>query len=384
MPTEGRTAGPYQPEQARYRPGLPGPRASVSDVADAAAVRPSQHLIAYEWTATAGGSASQKSGSAPAAGARLELLLRPWPLLAGMADAPLRRFPIEPGLSLLFRVHERRRICVGYRERATLKRLPCCGQGEELGSVERGPDYARVFQCSACTELEGVPEWLRHEAMPRWVGLETPSPAALEQAPYLSEPHIVYLAAFGPGRVKVGVAIERRARLRFLEQGAHLGAVIARCPDGFAARRMERALCDLGLIDRVRAASKIRGLYPLLTDAEARAELDKTFRYVARHLKTEETALLLPEPEIEDFRPTFRLQALRAQPERLFPTVDVPIHGRVLAIAGSCIVLERDGGRLSALDMAGLRGALLSIARFQGGVISQMDLFGDFIGEQAG
>jgi hypothetical protein len=301
-----------------------------------------------------------------------------------MADAPLRRFPIEPGLNLLFRVQERRRICVGYRERATFKRLPCCGRGEELGSVERGPDYARVFQCSACAELEGVPEWLRHEAMPRWVGLETPSPAALEQAPYLSEPHVVYLAAFGPGRVKVGVAIERRARLRFLEQGAHLGAVIARCPDGFAARRMERALCDLGLIDRVRAASKIRGLYPLLTDAEAREELDKTFRYVVRYLKTEETALLLPAPEVEDFRPAFRLESLRAQPERLFPTVDVPIHGRVLATAGSCLVMERDGGRLSALDIAGLRGALLSIARFQGGVISQMDLFGDFLGEQAG
>jgi len=362
--------------------GLPGARGAVSDVFDPTAVRPSQHLIAYEWAPIAG--AAGEGGGQAMGSARMELLLRPWPLPPGIADPPLRRFPIEPGLNLLFRVQERRRLCVGYRDRATFKRLPCPQQGEELGSVERGPDYARVFQCSACAELEGVPEWLRHEAMPRWVGLETPSPAALEQAPYLSEPHVVYLAAFGPGRVEVGVAIERRVRLRFLEQGAHLGAVIARCPDGFAARRMERALCDLGLIDRVRAASKIRGLYPLLSDGEARAELDKTFHYVARHLKTEETSLLLPTPEIEDFRAAFRLQTLRAQPERLFPVVDVPIHGRVLATAGSCLVMERDGGRLWAVDIAGLRGALLSIARFQGGVISQMALFGDFVGEQAG
>src|SRR5215469_12387409 len=225
MPTEGRTAGSYKSDRVNQKPGMPGARPSVSDVFDANGVRPSQHLIAYEWAAqsgAAGGAGGQKPGNA-----RLEL--------------PLRRFPIEPGLNLLFRVHERRRLCVGYRERNTLKRLPCPHQGEELGSVERGPDYARVFQCSACAELEGVPEWLRHEAMPRWVGLETPSPEALEQAPYLSEPHVVYLAAFGPGRVKVGVAIERRVRLRFLEQGAHLGAVIARCPEGFAARRMERA-----------------------------------------------------------------------------------------------------------------------------------------------
>ncbi len=382
MPTEGRTAGPYKPDRASHKQGLPGTRGAVSDVFDTTAVRPSLHLIAYEWaptTSAAGGSGNQASG-----GARLELLLRPWPLPPGMTDPPLRRFPIEPGLNLLFRLHERWRLCVGYRDRNTYKRLPCPQHGEELGSVERGPDYARVFQCSTCAELEGVPEWLRHEAMPRWVGLETPSPAALEQAPYLSEPHVVYLAAFGPGRVKVGVAIERRTRLRFLEQGAHLGAVIARCPDGFAARRMERALCDLGLVDRVRAASKIRGLYPLLTDAEARAEIEKTFQYIVRRLKTEETSLLLPAPEIEDFRPAFRLQTLRAQPERLFPAVDVPIHGRVLATAGSCVVLERDGGRLWAVDIGGLRGALLSIARFQGGVISQMDLFGDFLGEQAG
>ncbi len=382
MPTEGKRAGSLHSGRAgQTRPMPATARGYASDAFATDSFRPSLHLIAYEWLAAgvASGGRAQASG-----GARMELLLRAWPLPPGMDDPPLRRFPIEPGLVILFRLRERRRLCIGYRDRTTLKRLPCPQHGEDLGSVERGPDYARVFQCSTCAELEGVPEWLRHEAMPRWVGLETPSQAALEQAPYLSEPHIVYLAAFGPGRVKVGVAIERRARLRFLEQGAHLGAIIARCPDGFAARRMERALCDLGLIDRVRAATKIRGLYPLLSDAEAREEIDKTFNYVARHLATEEVAYLLPAPEIEDFRPAFRLQALYAQPERLFPAVDVPIRGRVLATAGSCIVLERDGGRLCAVDMAGLRGALLSIARFQGGVISQMDLFGEFLGEQAG
>jgi hypothetical protein len=274
-------------------------------------------------------------------------------------------------------------LCIGYRERLTFKRLPCPHQDELLGSVERGPEYARSFQCSACAELEGVPEWLRHEAMPRWVGLETPSVEALQQAPYLSEPHVVYLAAFGPGRVKVGVAIERRRRVRFLEQGAHLGAVIARCPDGFVARRMERALCELGLIDRVRAASKIRGLYPKQSDAEAREELDKTFSYIIRHLK-EETELLTAAPEVEDFRPIFRVEALRALPERLFPVLDVPVRGRVVATVGSCVVLERDGGTLWALDLAGLRGALLSIGRLSGGVISQMDLFGNAAGGQAG
>ena len=178
MPSEGKTAGPYKAERVGQKPGQPGQRGSVSDVFDTESVRPSQHLIAYEWKATTNAAAvGQTPGSA-----RLELLLRPWPLPRGVTDLPLRSFPIEPGLNLLFRIHERRRLCVGYRERATLKRLPCPQQGEELGSVERGPDYARVFQCSACAELEGVPEWLRHEAMPRWVGLETPSPAALEQA----------------------------------------------------------------------------------------------------------------------------------------------------------------------------------------------------------
>jgi len=372
MQREGNTAGAPYPERARPAKGLPAATRVAADAFATESFRPSQHLIAYEWAPTGDTVGGRAQGQG---GAHFELLLRPWPLPPGMGDLPLRRFPIEPGMPILFRIHERWRLCVGYRERTTLKRLPCPQRGEDLGSIERGPDYARVFQCSTCAELEGVPEWLRHETMPRWVGLETPSPEALEQAPYLSEPHIVYLAAFGPGRVKVGVAIERRARLRFLEQGAHLGAIIARCPDGFVARRMERALCDLGLIDRVRAASKIRGFYPLLTNAQAREEIDKTFTYVTRYLATDEVAYLLPTPEIEDFRLIFRLEAVYTQPERLFPPVDVPIRGRVLAAAGSCLVLERDGGRLGAVDIAGLRGALLSIARFQGGVISQMDLW---------
>ena len=384
MPTDGRTAGSYQPERTGQKRVPPAERrAAAADVFDPTASRPSQHLIAYEWAPTAGAAADRARGQT-GPGARMELLLRPWPIPADLPEPPLRRFPIEPGLLLFLRLHERQRLCIGYRDRISFKRFPCPQHGEDLGSVEHGPDYARVFQCSACAELEGVPEWLRHEAMPRWVGLETPSASALEQAPYLSEPHVVYLAAFGPGRVKVGVAIERRARLRFLEQGAHLGAVIARCQDGFAARRMERGLCDLGLIDRVRAATKIRGLYPMQSDAEAREEIDKTFNYVVRHLQTEEAALLLSTPEIEDFRAAFRLDALRAQPERLFPAVDVPVRGRVLATAGSCMVLERDGGRLGAVDMSGLRGALLTIGRSSGGVISQPDLFGDAWGEQAG
>src|SRR5579864_3807990 len=105
MPTEGRTAGPYNADRAGQKQGLPGPRGSVSDVFDTTAVRASQHLIAYEWTPQTNAGASAAPGSA-----RLELLLRPWPLPAGVSDMPLRRFPIEPGLNLLFRIHERRRL----------------------------------------------------------------------------------------------------------------------------------------------------------------------------------------------------------------------------------------------------------------------------------
>ncbi len=380
MLPQGRSPGSYEPERAGVSKGQVA-RGYTPDVFEATTPRIGQHLIAYEWVSPT--PPASDSTNKPLAGAHLELLLRPFPLPAGSQEVPLRRFPIEPGMVLFLRLRDRLRLCIGYRDRVTFKRLPCPQQDELLGSVERGPEYARSFQCSACAELEGVPEWLRHEAMPRWVGLEAPSAQALEQAPYLSEPHVVYLAAFGPGRVKVGVAIERRKQTRFLEQGAHLGAVIARCPDGFVARRMERALSDLGLIDRVRAATKIRGMYPLLSDAEAREEIEKTFSYVVRHLKTEEATFLLPAPEVEDFRATFRLEALRAQPERLFPVMDVPVRGRVVATVGSCAVFERDGGSLWALDMAGLRGALLSIGPLRGGVISQMDLFGNFVGEQA-
>src|SRR6185437_15447312 len=64
MPTEGRTAGPYKSDRVNQKQGMPAPRASTSDVFDANAARPSQHLIAYEWAAATGAAGSQTPGSA--------------------------------------------------------------------------------------------------------------------------------------------------------------------------------------------------------------------------------------------------------------------------------------------------------------------------------
>jgi hypothetical protein len=96
-------------------------RGSPPDAVESTSSRMGQHVIAYEWAqpsaaspAKAGSSVSSAAANAAnttsptigdtLAGARLEVLLRPWPLLPGRQDAPLRRFPIEPGLLLFLRL----------------------------------------------------------------------------------------------------------------------------------------------------------------------------------------------------------------------------------------------------------------------------------------
>jgi hypothetical protein len=56
------------------------------------------------------------------------------------------------------------------------------------------------------------------------------------------EEHSVYLAAFAPDLIKVGVSRAWRLEARLREQGADAGFEVALLPDGEAARKMERSL----------------------------------------------------------------------------------------------------------------------------------------------
>jgi hypothetical protein len=73
------------------------------------------------------------------------------------------------------------------------------------------------------------------------------------------EEHAVYLAAFAPSTVKVGVTRSWRLETRLREQGADRAAHLRTVADGRIARQIEADIAaDIG--DRVRVPTKIAGL----------------------------------------------------------------------------------------------------------------------------
>ncbi len=73
------------------------------------------------------------------------------------------------------------------------------------------------------------------------------------------EPHAVYLAAFAPDTVKVGVTRAERLETRLREQGADRGAHIHTVSNGRIARELEAGIAE-EFTDRVRIPTKRAGL----------------------------------------------------------------------------------------------------------------------------
>ncbi|MGD0318205.1 MAG: DUF2797 domain-containing protein [Nitrososphaerales archaeon] len=90
---------------------------------------------------------------------------------------------------------------------------------------------------------------------------------------YCTLPHIVYLAAYTPTDVKVGVCRRERFGTRIAEQGALMAIPIARADDGRVARELEAKIhSTFGVPDKVRPKVRLSGFRPN-QDAEACARL---------------------------------------------------------------------------------------------------------------
>jgi hypothetical protein len=76
-------------------------------------------------------------------------------------------------------------------------------------------------------------------------------------------PHTVYLAAYTPTDIKVGVCWRERYEKRIAEQGALMAIPIAQADGGRIARQLEAKIqTALGVPDRVRAKVRLNGFRP--------------------------------------------------------------------------------------------------------------------------
>ncbi|WP_418285232.1 DUF2797 domain-containing protein [Halorubrum sp. DTA46] len=90
------------------------------------------------------------------------------------------------------------------------------------------------------------------------------------------EEHALYLAAFAPDVLKVGVTRLWRLETRLREQGADRAAHVRTLPDGRIAREVESELASRdGLVDRVRVPTKLDGFGRDVDEGAWEALLDR-------------------------------------------------------------------------------------------------------------
>ncbi|MFW6003427.1 MAG: DUF2797 domain-containing protein [Halanaeroarchaeum sp.] len=147
--------------------------------------------------------------------------------LAVSEDGSVEAHPLRPGTALSFTLGDRH--CAGTRT----------GDTHESCARDDAP-YCEVhtshWPCARCTGTCAMPVEACHEE------------------------HAVYLAAFAPSTIKVGVTRSWRLERRLREQGADRAAHIRTVKNGRIARQLEADLAER-FTDRVRVPAKIESLH---------------------------------------------------------------------------------------------------------------------------
>jgi hypothetical protein len=186
-------------------------------------------------------------------------------------------------------------------------------------------------QCSACFAATGFNPAFYHAAR-----------ISPQQRRRNRQPHVVYLASFGAGTLKVGITHAPRRLSRLLEQGARLGAVIASFEDADRARELEETIArSFDVAEAVRATRKRQLLATPFSANAARLELARMIEQIAR---------LRPEvdrhPEILELdRHYADARSFEGTLTDLSETEPPRISGRCLGMIGDILLMAEDSRR---------------------------------------
>jgi hypothetical protein len=158
--------------------------------------------------------------------------------------------------------------------------------------------------------------------------------------------HAVYIAYYGSAP-KVGMSTSGRVLTRVREQGADGYTIVARVPNRYRARRLERTIFDT--MD-VRQAFRSEGLLPLLTRGVDGAAMSMVHEGLAAELEKELDLVPSPLQTLDyDFAPLDEVPALVGTPGRH--------RGDYLGAKGRFLLYD-DGGP-KALRLKDLEGRFL-------------------------
>jgi hypothetical protein len=183
------------------------------------------------------------------------------PTLSLEGEGKAYRFnPIGQTLSIT--VDKEQRHCTGWYDMRESVSYPC----PESAAIDDKYD-----QCAACQQRTGF-----NPAFYNATSIST------QQEERNQEPHILYLAHFGQGIVKVGISHAKRNRARLLEQGARTAVILDTFPTALIARQYEAQIAALpGIAETLQVRKKISAMqqhydqvaaHQELRDAQARIE----------------------------------------------------------------------------------------------------------------
>ncbi len=233
------------------------------------------------------------------------------------SDSKLEFLDLEKGMQIAWSVTGPK-LCIG--RVAEERRLIAC----PLNSM-----VLKGSKCQECSALDTFDPCIRctgHQCLAD----------SLRRGECESSDYIVYLAIFSNGNLKVGVSSKRRARVRWVEQGADYAGVLTEIEDGKAARRIEH---DIGKHPAVTLAiSGHQKMNALLTSLNHEA----ANQIVADLLASLPNDSQFDKVVLDDLTTHYSLDELDADPlpwpEDSQSVVDQQLLGAVMGMKGALLV----------------------------------------------
>jgi hypothetical protein len=158
------------------------------------------------------------------------------------------------GQTLALHFNTTQRFCIGWSNITTGERFVCPEHHVIEGKYE---------QCATCQQRTGFNPAFYHAAR-----------VSKQQEARNLESHIVYLAYFGEGTLKVGISHAARGNSRLLEQGARYALMLDTFPSAHIARKYEAQIAKLsGIAETIQLRKKIALLPAHVTKELASQEL---------------------------------------------------------------------------------------------------------------
>ncbi len=159
--------------------------------------------------------------------------------------------------------------------------------------------------------------------------------------------HMVYLALFSQGIVKVGVSRLSRMHARQFEQGSHYTRVLIENVSGVTARRIEHFVGKLGFPDKIPATKKKDIVLPRISLEEGQKILEEKFQDAKNYIQDEmpEMAKYIVENKFWDMRPFYSNEFSEIE-ESTKPTHFITLEegdsvgGVLKAVKGSFLLIE--------------------------------------------